>query len=420
MDQYLPSLTPAIKNWLKLGLVVLVVVALLRIIGELRPVFTPLLAAMALAYILNPIVTWAERRRVRRLVAVVMLYVLFGGILLTGGVVLTGQVIGQATNLRDNFNSYVEKATVWMQDNDWIQRGAALWFNNHEAAMQPTSIPSTAPASSSAPSSSPADVALDNLKPIVRDYGMVVLNTAISFFNQTYTNAYNLVALGLLVPMYAFFFLWHFNHIVNAIRVHLPAAYRDTIVHIISTTDRAIANFFRGRLVVCLLIALITGIGWQMVGLQSGLLLGLLAGVLNLVPFMSILALPPALLLSYSQVPPGQSWILPVLLTSGVYFLAQATESFLLSPLIESQANGLHPITTVVALMIGAQVAGLLGMLLAIPLTSTLKTLSREFLLPGIRRMAGMEPAPTAPDPPADPKPATAATSTKAENATAS
>ena len=124
----------------------------------------------------------------------------------------------------------------------------------------------------------------------------------------------------------------------------------------------------------------------------------MLAGLLNLVPFMSLLALPLALISAYfgavQAALPGEvvNWTMPVLLAMAVYMAVQAIESFILTPLIESRSSGLHPVTTVVALLIGGQWAGLLGMLLAIPIASTVKALAAQFLLPEIRRLAAPPP----------------------------
>jgi hypothetical protein len=101
--------------------------------------------------------------------------------------------------------------------------------------------------------------------------------------------------------------------------------------------------------------------------------------------------LPPALILTYlSAVQASTPWAVPLLLVFAVYVAVQAIESFILSPVIESRSNGLHPVTVVVALLIGSQIAGLLGMLLAIPVASTLKSLGAIYVLPEIRRLAGL------------------------------
>jgi predicted PurR-regulated permease PerM len=101
------------------------------------------------------------------------------------------------------------------------------------------------------------------------------------------------------------------------------------------------------------------------------------------------LALPPALLLTYfNAAGAGENWVVAVTLVLIVYLAVQAVESFILTPTIQAKAAGLHPITTVIVLLIGGELAGLLGMLLAIPIASTLKSLATEYLLPELRRLA--------------------------------
>lgn len=394
MQQYLPPLTARGRHWARFVLIAAAILLLLWIAFLLRTVLTPLLAALALAYIFNPLITHLQRWHIRRIVSVTLLYIVMTTLLLTAGVVLTGRVISQATDLRDQFPVYVDAATDWLRRNPYLQPADVLsgWVGVPSAASAPASqeAPAVSSLLTSQPASAPAtDDFWLSLKPVIREHGLAALNATVAFMQKAFFNAYTLLALLVLVPMYTFFFLWRFNDIVAAVRAHLPAAYRDGIVHVCRTIDQAIADFFRGRLVVCVLIGLCLGMGWQMIGLKKGLLLGLFAGVLNLVPFMSVFALIPALFLAFTQAASaGHPWAAPVLLTMGVFVAVQALESFALSPLIESQANGLHPITTVVALLIGAEAAGLLGMLLAIPVASTLKTLATQFLLPPIRRLA--------------------------------
>jgi predicted PurR-regulated permease PerM len=206
------------------------------------------------------------------------------------------------------------------------------------------------------------------------------------------------VSLLILIPVFTFYFLWRFNDFMAALRDHLPDMYRDGIVHLVGTIDAAIANFFRGRLIVCLVVGGVASLGWSLVGVPYSLPLGVLTGLLNLVPFVSLLALPPALLFAFlgaSEV--GAPWLWPVVLTMGVYMGVQALEAFVLSPAILGHTVGLHPLAIVVALLIGAEVAGLLGLLLAVPVASTLKTLAAEFLLPEVRRLAGWPAAPSRP-----------------------
>lgn len=173
----------------------------------------------------------------------------------------------------------------------------------------------------------------------------------------------------------------------------MPADYRDVTVRIVGTIDRAMAEFFRGRVVISLLVGVLTGVGWMWAGVPYGFLLGMLAGILNLVPFISILVLPPALIMRYLAAQAAdEPWVMGVLFVVAVFLFVQALESFVFTPIVHGQSTGLHAITTVVALLIGAEMAGLLGMLLAIPVASTIKSLAMEYLMPEIRRLAGLPP----------------------------
>lgn len=386
MERYLPPLSETGVRWLRFGALVAVVVLLGWSIISLRPVLTPIFVALVIAYILNPLVSWLERRRISRLRAITLLYIVGTALLLAAGAFLTGKTIAQIVQWRDNVDRYVESAKSWLAARPGLTGG----LEPAPAATQPDTQPTAQP------DTRPAVASIDwwaEIGPLLRKHGVGLANSLLAFLTGFLLSALNWITIFVLIPMFTFFFLWKFNDIVATVRAYLPARYRDTIVYLVTTTDAAVANFFRGRLIVCLIVGLATGIGWTLVGVPYSLPLGALAGALNLVPFMSLLALPPALLVTYLDATgPDTDWKLPVVLTMAVYMAVQALESFVLTPTIESKSSGLHPITTVVALLIGAQWAGLLGMLLAIPITSTLKTLATELVLPEVRRLAGQPP----------------------------
>ena len=369
LDRYLPPLSDRARRWVRFGAVVVAAVLLGRLVLVLRPVLTPVVVAFAIAYVLDPPVTWLERRRrIPRAASISVGLIALGVLALAGGFVLTVQLI----DLAGSADEYFRLAVDYVQ-----QRLPAL-----TARLEP------------------ADVAA-----LAQQHGLTIGRTLFALLGGILSNVGYLLTLAVLVPMFTFYFLLRFNEIVALVRDHLPAESRPTIVHVVRTIDSSIANFFRGRLTVCLIVGLLNGLGWLIVGVKYSLLLGCLLGVLNLVPFLSILALPPALLLAYFGA--SGSWVMPVVATMGVYLAVQAIESFVLTPLIEARSSGLHPITTVIALLVGGQLAGLLGMLLAIPITSTLKSLALEYVLPEIRRLAAAGPAPAEPDaqePPAEPE----------------
>ncbi|MBI5863554.1 MAG: AI-2E family transporter [Planctomycetes bacterium] len=395
LDRYLPELSERSRRWLRFAALTTALALLIWGVAALRQVLTPLAAAFVLAYVLNPAVTWLERRRrIPRSASVGVGLVL---LLLAAGVLIFACAV-QLIEFANHLPAY------WREMSAWGARIAESVDKDLPGPLRrllPSEHAATAPATQAAGGALAA----------VPDYGLEVAKSILGAISGLLANLVYWGTVVVLLPMYTYFLLVHFNDIVRAIRDHLPEQSRGVVVEVVSTIDRSIANFFRGRMLVCIGIGICCGIGWTIVGVPHGLPLGALAGLLSLIPFMSVLVLPPTLLLAYLDASrAGEPWMWAVLWVFIVYMIVQAIESFVLSPVIESRTSGLHPMAVVVALLIGNQVAGLLGMLLAIPVASTLKSLGGRYLLPEIRRVAGMHdppaeqsPVPPAAKPPKDP-----------------
>lgn len=385
MEPFLPRLSEPARRWVRLGVLLLILGLSCWIAYKLRTVFTPLLVAAALAYILNPAVTWIERTRgVSRLTTVVVASALLGALVLGGGFYVVHRTVVQVTQFQHRIPAYIQTVGKWVDS-----------ARTRMPGQQPTTaVTSNKAASDGSATSTPTTLPVEDwwqwASPLVREHGMNVARSTLNYIGSAASNVADLVSLLVLIPVFTFYFLWRFNDFVATLRNHLPEAYRPIVVHVVCTIDTAVANFFRGRLIVCLAVGVLTGLGWSLVGVPYSLPLGALTALLNLVPFASVLALPPALLFAYLGAgEAGAPWLWPVVLTMGVYMAVQAIEAFVLSPAILGRTIGLHPLAIVVALLIGAELAGLLGVLLAIPVASTLKTLASEFVLPEVRRLAG-------------------------------
>ncbi len=363
MDSYLPPLTPRVRRWVRFLAVLACAFGLFMLARRLGGVLTPIAISLAIAYICNPLITLLEKRGIARPLSIGV------GLAGLGVLVVLISVAGAAQVVQ-------------------FARAAPIYAEQFENWLR-TTIPGVLD----------SGVSREQLSGWMQEHGATLARTLLSYSSTVAAGVAYWGSAAVLIPMYSFFFLWGFNDMLRVIREHLPGAYRDTILRVVQTIDKATADFFRGRLVICAAVGLLTGVGWLIVGVPYSLPLGLLAGVFNLVPLLSIVVLPPALLLSYlDALQAGQNWILPVCLTMGVFMLVQAVESFALAPYVTAQSSGLHPVTTVVALLIGAELVGVLGMLLSIPIASTLKSLGKEYLLPEIRRLAQAPPA-AAPEP---------------------
>lgn len=388
IDRYVPKLSERGRRWVRFLAVLASAVVLIWIAVILRRVFTPIVAALAIAYILNPLVTMLEERyQVRRLVSVCVGL----GVLVIVGLALFGLGTVQVVQIATDAPDYVRRAVQWVED-------------NAPAVLSPESADEL----DSTPFSRKGTVRLSGaaqLEKLAVEHVISMTRSIITYVSALATNVFYWATVTVLLPVYTFVFLWRFNETVTTVRKHLPSAYRDTIIEIVRTIDEAISSFFRGRLLVCLALGVITGVGWLFVSLGGypvpyNLALGFLVGLANLIPFLSLVVLPPVLLLTYVEAQHvGANWAVAITLVVAVYLVAQAVEAFVLTPTIQAKTSGLHPVTNVVALLIGAEVAGFLGLLLAIPIASTLKSLANEYLMPEIRRLAGIEPAAESPTP---------------------
>ena len=183
---------------------------------------------------------------------------------------------------------------------------------------------------------------------------------------------FSLAAGMAIIPIYLFFFLETDRDPTRDLREQLSFL-NDNVRHDVLFLVREFASimeaFFRGQLLIGLIMGLLLAIGFSLVGLEFGLLLGLLLGLLNIIPYLgTILGLASALPIAFFQPDGG---LTTAGLTLLIFVIVQALEGYLLTPKIIGRQTGLHPFVVIVAIFFwGAALDGLLGMVLAIPLTA--------------------------------------------------
>jgi predicted PurR-regulated permease PerM len=196
-----------------------------------------------------------------------------------------------------------------------------------------------------------------------------------------------------LTSVLLFFFSWHFNTGLHKASAYIPASRRERTGSILSRMDAAIGDFFRGRLLIAVIMGMLLSAGWFVTGVPYWFFLGMLTGLLNIVPYLSIVSWPVAILLKYVDAltsPAVQSTdILAIVVwPSVVYIAVQVLEGWLLRPWIQSGQTNLSAVTIILVVIIGGVLAGVLGMLLAIPVTACIKIALEELVLPPMKNWA--------------------------------
>jgi len=215
-----------------------------------------------------------------------------------------------------------------------------------------------------------------------------------------------LAQLVIAVGVAAFAFLsfsLNWPRVVSALDNQIPPASQPRVRHLVKRMDRVVASFVRGRLIIAALVGMIYATGWTLCGVPYGLILGLVVGVLSLIPYLAAIGLPIAwallLIPLLGATDASTSWYLaagangeavivwwkvlvfPLL----VNVIAQTIEDYVLTPLIQGQATDLHPLAIMAAVIAAGSVLGLYGMLLAVPAVACIRILGEEVLLPRLR-----------------------------------
>ncbi len=155
-----------------------------------------------------------------------------------------------------------------------------------------------------------------------------------------------------------------------------PQIYKDNIAHILSIIDQKVGAYIRGTLMKCIFVGLLTWLGLTLTGMPFALMLGIMAGLFNIILYIGpFVAAIPALLLSLMPGTPS------LLLVALIYIIVQILDAFLFTPLFLGKATDLSPLTVIIIVLIGAQLMGVLGIILAIPITATLKVLLYHYYL---------------------------------------
>jgi len=305
-----------------------------------RRALPPFLGALALVYLLNPAVTWLEKRGLGRTAAIVAVYA--GGAAVATGllVVYLPRLLTEMGMAAAQLPAYAERVSRWASDLQ--QRLAAPWM---PAALR---------------------MALDDV--LQGAQGAMVSDARETA--RSVVNSAPVLASLLLSPFLAFFLLRDLEAIKAWLYCLVPWHLGEKGWQVVAEVDRAVGGFFRGQVTVAALVGLLVAAAIFLLGMPFPLLLGLVAGVTELIPYFGpVLGGIPAVLLALTR---GPLMAVKVALALGII---QQLEAGFLSPRIVGQRTGLHPAVVAGAVLAGGYLGGLTGMILAVPVAGALRPL---------------------------------------------
>ena len=352
--------------------------SIVSVCADLKPVLTPIAIAAVLAYLLTPVVGLLCRWRIPRAWAVVIVFVLF-----TAGLALIGITIAPA--LEHQGSIFASRIPAYSESIGSLAKQSAAEL------QRLTALKASVPAHNSP---------LEDLTPeSIKLYGIELANKGIAWIQEklptiaSATGTFLQKSIGgvfgilgfllslILVPVFLFFFLLESPKIGTDWSRYLPlraSPLKEEIVSLFNEINDYLIHFFRGQLLVSMIDGAIVGTAlYLFVRLDFAFLIGLMVGILCLIPYLGmILCLAPAILIALAQY--GDLWHPTLVLI--VFLVAHNLDGIFISPKVIGESVGLHPMTVIISVFAWTIVlGGLLGALLAVPLTATLKVLLRRY-----------------------------------------
>ncbi len=335
---------------------VLLLVAAYFAIRAMRPAFVVFASAMALAYIVNPLIERLERVGARRGFGVALVYTaLVVGMVFT--VRLLGGLLGSMVQTGDEGPALAESLVEFLENLPATLLG-----------LLPTQLANVLERPIAAFGSGLAG-ALQNAAPQAAAFGGNVFGVV----SGTLAGALQFFLI-LVVTAYVIYDYRGFSKVLMTL---VPRPYQERVSALGSRLDTVMGAFIRGQLLVALGVGVLVWLGLLLLGVNGAAGIGLLAAVMNLVPFLgSVVPAIPAVLVVITQ-----GWT-PVLLVIGLFVVVNQIDNHVLTPLILGRTTDLHPVTVIIAVVGGFSAFGLVGGILAVPVCAFIKVLYVEFYLP--------------------------------------
>ena len=409
-----------------LALTALIFVGLGLVAKQLTSVLLPLAVAGIIAYLLDPVVDFFQRRNIPRswsIILVFFLAVLFQAGLLAAAIprlaadanTLVERLPKYQKVLSDKVNRFLERPSFQSQGLNEVRNKihqllefVTGFFPDGEAVPElagppdPSTITPDPLTNQSDPAALPDYLRI--AEPVAvpgEQEGMIldgdtILNVSawlgdnlgkigIWFQNQLSRTLswFGLLAGFALIPVYVFYFLTEKKGIQDNWTDYLPireSRMKVELVFVLRSINDSLIVFFRSQVLVAMCVGILLMIGFSLIGLPYAVLLGFMAGLLSIVPYLGVmLSIIPAL--TIAVIDPKFGIVLQPILTLGVFVFVQTLEGLVISPKIIGDRVGLHPLTVIIAIMAGTTLmGGITGGVLAIPLTAALRTLMFRYV----------------------------------------
>ena len=324
---------------------------LLWVLYLLKPVVMPFIAAFLIAYLFSPIVEKLDRFLPRWL-AISTVFIGIGLVVTWAIWFLVPLIWKQLIYARDSIPAGIH----------WINATFLPWVSQTFNVEH-------------------MEIDTDQMSKVVMDYIQTnystdSLQTVALKVAQSGLNFIQLGGIVVLIPIIAFYFMLDWNRMLQSLKGLIPRQYEQSTMNIVKECHSVLGAFVKGQFLVMILLGIVYAVGLQLVGLEVGLIIGMVAGLCSIIPYLGFgVGIIAAVIACFFQFGMDPKHLLLVLAVFGV---GQLVEGYILQPFLLGDKIGLSPVAVVFAVLAGAQLGGFVGMLIALPVAAVIVVLLKH------------------------------------------
>lgn len=329
------------------------IVAFFYILYLLTPVVVPFITAFLLAYLFSPIVGWIEKRGFSRAFSTSMVFFAMTII----AVIIVWYILPilwkQIIYIRDSIPSGIR----------WFNQVALPWLSKNLNIEM-------------------SNINLDEIFGQFLNYVQTNYNidNAQAIFYRLAQSGLSIIQIGgivVLIPIITFYFLLDWNRMLVQAQRLIPRPMEMIVLKIVKECHAVLGAFVKGQFLVMILLGTVYAVGLQLIGLETGIVIGIAAGLASIIPYLGFaVGIIAAAIATFFQF--GLDWT-QLFLVVVVFMIGQAVEGYILQPFLLGDKIGLSPVAVVFAVLAGAQLMGFVGMLIALPVAAILVVLLKHW-----------------------------------------
>ena len=325
-----------------------------RFFGEVSHVFVLALIAYIVAYLAHPLLNALTRRRIPRFVGVLLVVLVILGLLVLASTLLV-TVVGQVSDLVQKLPKLSTDLLQWFH----ALAGKYSFLKSVDTQLQSLT---------------------ENSATTIQKYLLPYLQKYQSSLVGGIFGVVSSVAEGFATLILAIYMMLDYDKIGLTLLRIFPRRWQPFVLDLTTSVSTAVGGYLKGQLLIATFVGVFIGIGLAIFGIPSAPAIGFLAALFNIVPYLGVvISIIPALLLAATTTPVVFHLIIVVV----IFVAANQIEGHILSPLVLGKTTDLHPVTVVLAILCGLALSGIVGALVAVPITALGKLLLQEYYFPG-------------------------------------